>query len=236
MVARRCADDERRAGSARAISARSSGSRNRRAGRSHDEAFAAWRRLPRGLADQRPLVLVFEDLHWADDGLLDFVDHLADWATTVSRCSSSPPPDPSCSTRRPAWGGGKRTRSRSRSAPLSDEETAELVHRAARPRRAPRRRPGDAAASARAATRSTRRSSRACSTSALTATALPETVQGIIAARLDVLAPVEKELLQDAAVLGKVFWAGALGPNGDERAHSTRSSGRSSSGATAAPR
>src|SRR5207302_1052163 len=45
------------------------------------EAFAAWRRLLEAAAEQRPLVLVFEDLHWADDGLLDFVDHLADWAT-----------------------------------------------------------------------------------------------------------------------------------------------------------
>src|SRR5205814_3349608 len=41
--------------------------------------------------------------------------------------------------------------------------------------------------------------------------ALPETVQGIIAARLDSIAPEEKALLQDAAVLGKVFWLGALG-------------------------
>src|SRR3954452_24161984 len=40
--------------------------------------------------------------------------------------------------------------------------------------------------------------------------ALPETVQGIIAARLDALAPEEKALVQDAAVLGKVFWSGAL--------------------------
>src|SRR2546423_9955602 len=41
--------------------------------------------------------------------------------------------------------------------------------------------------------------------------ALPETVQGIIAARLDALAADEKALLQDAAVVGKVFWLGALG-------------------------
>src|SRR5438105_5012591 len=41
------------------------------------EAFAAWRRFFEALAEQRPLVLVFEDLHWADDGLLDFVDQMA---------------------------------------------------------------------------------------------------------------------------------------------------------------
>src|ERR1700758_110270 len=43
-----------------------------------EEAFAAWRRLLEAAAEQRTLVLVFEDLHWADDGLLDFVDPLAD--------------------------------------------------------------------------------------------------------------------------------------------------------------
>ena len=47
------------------------------------EAFAAWRRFFEALAERSPLVLVFEDLHWADDGLLDFVDHLVDWATGV---------------------------------------------------------------------------------------------------------------------------------------------------------
>src|SRR5262249_30348004 len=44
------------------------------------DAFAAWRRFLETLAEQRPTVLVFEDLHWADDGLLDFVDDLVGWA------------------------------------------------------------------------------------------------------------------------------------------------------------
>ena len=47
------------------------------------EAFAAWRRFFEALAERGPLVLVFEDLHWADDGLLDFVDYLVDWAVEV---------------------------------------------------------------------------------------------------------------------------------------------------------
>ena len=41
-----------------------------------DEAFAAWRRFLELLAEQRPLVCVFEDLHWADDAMLDFIDRL----------------------------------------------------------------------------------------------------------------------------------------------------------------
>ena len=43
-----------------------------------EEAFTAWRRFLESLAESRPAVLVFEDLHWADDALLDFVDSLAD--------------------------------------------------------------------------------------------------------------------------------------------------------------
>jgi class 3 adenylate cyclase len=47
-------------------------------------AFAAWRRFLEAMAEQRPLVVVFEDLHWADESLLDFVDELVDWVTDVS--------------------------------------------------------------------------------------------------------------------------------------------------------
>src|SRR6266498_1637409 len=52
-------------------------------GDKRDEAFAAWRRFFEGLAEERPLVLVFEDLHWADEGLPDFLDHLVEWASGV---------------------------------------------------------------------------------------------------------------------------------------------------------
>ena len=63
------------------------------AGVGRDETFAAWRRFFEALADDRPLVLVFEDLHWADEGLLDFIDHLADWAVAspiVLLCTARP--------------------------------------------------------------------------------------------------------------------------------------------------
>ena len=70
-----------------------------------EESFAAWRRLLEAAAEQRPLVLVFEDLHWADDGLLDFVDHLADWATTVPLLIVGTA-RPELLDRRPGWGGG----------------------------------------------------------------------------------------------------------------------------------
>ena len=47
---------------------------------SREELFEAWRRFLERLAARYPLVLVLEDIHWADDGLLDFIDHVADWA------------------------------------------------------------------------------------------------------------------------------------------------------------
>ena len=49
------------------------------------EAFAAWRRFFEALAEDGPTVLVFEDIHWADDALLDFIDLLAD-APARCRC------------------------------------------------------------------------------------------------------------------------------------------------------
>jgi class 3 adenylate cyclase len=91
------------------------------------ETFAAWRRFLEALAEQHPLVLVFEDLHWADDALLDFVDHLVDWASGVSLLVLATA-RPELLERRPGWGGGKPNATTLSLAPLSDEETAELVH------------------------------------------------------------------------------------------------------------
>jgi DNA-binding SARP family transcriptional activator len=173
------------------------------------ETFAAWRRFFEALGEQAPLVLVVEDLHWADDDLLDFVDHLVDWASGVPilvLCTARP----ELLERRPAWGGGKLNAATIALAPLSDEETARLLtaliqrpllpaetqsllaHAGGNPlyaeqyaRIVAERRDGDDLD-------------------------VPPSVHGIIAARLDALSPAEKDLLQSAAVLGKVFWVGAL--------------------------
>jgi predicted ATPase len=58
-------------------------------------------------------VLVFEDLHWADDGLLDFVDYLAGWAGEVPLLVVATA-RPELLARRPGWGAASRTRSRCR--------------------------------------------------------------------------------------------------------------------------
>ena len=138
---------------------------------------------------------------------------------------------PELLARRPGWGGGKASSTTLSLGPLSDEDTARLVAALARAagacppscRRRCSREP--------AATRSTPRSSSAWSAErGATARAelpLPETVQGIIAARLDGLAAQEKALLQDAAVVGKVFWLGAVAAiAGRERAEVERAAAR----------
>ena len=90
------------------------------------EAFAAWRRFFEGMAEHRPLVLVFEDLHWADDELLDFVDHLVEWASGVPIlvvCTARP----EILERRPGWGGGKLNATTLSLAPLSEADTRRLL-------------------------------------------------------------------------------------------------------------
>ena len=179
-----------------------------------DEAFAAWRRLIEAAAEQRPLILVFEDLHWADDGLLDFVDHLADWATTVPLLIVATA-RPELLDRRPGWGGGKRNAFTLSVGALSNEETAQLLQRlldrpvldAAAQQAVLQRAEGNPLYAEEYARMLVERDDGDLP--------LPETVQGLIAARIDGLAPAEKALLQDASVIGKVFWPGAL-TNSDE--------------------
>ena len=177
---------------------------------SQEEAFTAWRRFFEALAEQNPLVLVFEDIQWADDGLLDFIEHLVDWARDVPMlilCTARL----ELLERRPAWGGGKLNAAIIALAPLSDEETAKLI--AGLSERALLEADTQSALLERAggnplyAEQFVRMLAERGSAEELS---LPETVQGIIAARLDSLAPDEKALLQDAAVIGKVFWLGAL--------------------------
>ncbi|HEY8777270.1 MAG TPA: AAA family ATPase [Gaiellaceae bacterium] len=177
---------------------------------SQEEAFAAWRRFFEALAEQRPIVLVFEDIQWADDGLLDFIEHLVDWARDVPMlilCTARL----ELLERRSAWGGGKLNAAIIPLAPLSNEETAKLI--ASLSERALLEAETQSVLLERAggnplyAEQFVRMLAERGSAEELP---LPETVQGIIAARLDSLASDEKALLQDAAVIGKVFWLGVL--------------------------
>ncbi|MDP9283532.1 MAG: AAA family ATPase, partial [Actinomycetota bacterium] len=190
------------------------------------EAFAAWRLLFESLAEQRPLVLVFEDLHWADEGLLDFVDHLVDWAAGVPLlvvCSARP----ELLERRPAWGGGKLNAATIALSPLSHDDSARLVAALLDQPLLPAELQQALLARAEGNPLYAEQYVRMLTDRGFLvrhdvgwklATGdlpLPETLQGIIAARVDGLPAGEKQLLQDASVLGKIFWLGALDPGAD---------------------
>jgi class 3 adenylate cyclase len=180
-------------------------------GAGREETFAAWRRFFEAMTERRPLVMVFEDLHWADDALLDFVDELVDW-TRGEPLLVLVTARPELLTRRPGWGGGKPNAVTISLQPLSDDDTSRLLHsllgRSVLP----------------ASTQSAlleRAGGNPLYAEEFVAlfqergleedqATLPESIQGIIAARIDGLSAEEKALLQDAAVVGRVFWTGAL--------------------------
>jgi class 3 adenylate cyclase/tetratricopeptide (TPR) repeat protein len=181
-------------------------------GEGRDEAFAAWRRFFEALADRRPSVLVFEDLHWADDNLIDFVDYLVEWATD-SPLFVIATARPELLERRPEWGGGKPNAATVSLSPLSQEETARLLASLLEQAVMPAETQAALLARAGGNPLYAEEYARMVSERGVAPTEdapLPETVQGIVAARLDALSPEEKTLLQDAAVIGKVFWSGAL--------------------------
>src|SRR5439155_13001351 len=159
------------------------------------EAFAAWRRFLEALAERSPLILVFDDLHWADDSLLDFIDHLVDWATRVPMlvvCTARP----ELLSRRPGWGGGKPNAATISLSPLSDDDTARLVHALLERSVLPAdlqstliERAGGNPLYAEEFARMVDELGEDGS-----GLRLPESVQGIIAARLDAL-PIEEKLL-----------------------------------------
>jgi class 3 adenylate cyclase/tetratricopeptide (TPR) repeat protein len=199
-------------------------------GETQSESFVAWRRYVEGLAEQHPLVLVFEDLHWADDGLLDFVDHLAEWASGVPLLVLGTA-RPELHDRRPGWGGGKLNSTTLALSPLADDEAAQIIARvlerallSADTQQALLERAGGNPLYAEQFARLY------VERGSAEDLPLPETIQGIIAARLDGLSREEKRLLQDAAVLGKVFWssgAAALsGITGDALGQALHSLGR----------
>ena len=188
-----------------------------------EEIAWAVRRLFETLARRRPLVVVFDDVHWAEPTLLDLIESIADWANDAPILLV-------CIGRhdlldqRPQWGGGKLAATTIRLEPLTSDEAEELVgelvgnakldasvkHRIAEAADgnplfveellamliddgALVRQNGDWEAAADLATM-----------------AVPPTMQALLAARLDRLARPERTVMECGAVEGKVFHAGAV--------------------------
>jgi class 3 adenylate cyclase/tetratricopeptide (TPR) repeat protein len=181
-----------------------------------DELFAAWRAFFERMAATAPVVLVFEDFHYADSGLIDFVDHLLEWSrsfpiyiVTLAR--------PELIERRPDWGAGKRSFTSIFLEPLAPEMMKLLLRGLI---------PGlpdsaEAAIVARAdgiplyaveTVRMLVSEGRLVVDDGvyrpvgdLTNLAVPETLTALIASRLDALPMDERALVSDAAVLGQSF-------------------------------
>jgi hypothetical protein len=188
------------------------------------EAFSAWRLFIEALAANGRVVLAFEDLHWADDGLLDFLEHLHLWAgdipvTIVSTAR------PELGERRPGWS------SLLELEPLSSDETGELVEALLGTTRLRSERREELLARAAGnplyAEEFVRMLQERTDDEELP---LPETVQALIAGRLDTLHPEAKEVLRDAAVIGTGFWVGALAHVGGLHPEAGRAKARGSSG------
>jgi class 3 adenylate cyclase/tetratricopeptide (TPR) repeat protein len=179
-------------------------------GAERQELFTAWRRFLETLAAARATVLVVEDVHWADETLLDFLEYLVEWSEGVPvlvLCAARP----ELFERRRGWSAGQRNSHTINLAPLSEDETATLVSHLVSAAIGPEL---ERAVVARAGGNPLYAEEfvRLLADRGLDAdeTLLPDSVQALIAARLDTLTPERKSLLQDAAVVGKVFWAGAV--------------------------
>jgi class 3 adenylate cyclase/ATP/maltotriose-dependent transcriptional regulator MalT len=182
--------------------------------RSQQEIAWAAREWVERMAQDQPLVLAFEDIHWAEDALLDLIEHLAEWVRdapllilVLARAELLDV--------RPGWGGGRLRATAIELEPLGRDESEELVDALVS---------GEAIdAEARSAlldktegnplfVEETVRMLAECEGRPLSefASRIPDTLQALIAARIDRLPPEEKAVLQRASVIGRTFWGGAI--------------------------
>jgi class 3 adenylate cyclase/tetratricopeptide (TPR) repeat protein len=196
----------------------------------HEELFSAWRCLFERISELGTTALVFEDLQWADPGLLDFIESVLEWSrnhpiliVTLAR--------PELVDKRANWGVGQRNFASLHLEPLPDPAMAELVEGFVQGL------PSDGVA--RIVERAEGVPLYAVETVRMLAdrgvleprgTAyelagdlgtleIPDSLHALIAARLDGLSPEDRALLQDAAVLGKSFTIeGLAAVTGQERA------------------
>jgi class 3 adenylate cyclase len=186
-----------------------------------EELFGAWRLFFERLADADPVVMVFEDMHWADASLLDFVEYLLEWSRdhplyvlTLAR--------PELLERRPTWGAGSRTFSAIYLEPLSEQAMQELLAGLVPglPQELRARILARAEGVPLYAVETVRmlldrgllvqEGSVYRPVGPIETLEVPETLQALIAARLDGLLSEERRLLQDGAVFGKTFTRQAL--------------------------
>jgi class 3 adenylate cyclase/tetratricopeptide (TPR) repeat protein len=188
-----------------------------------EEIFWGVRKLLEAIAERKPLIVVIDDLHWAEPTMLDLVEHIADWSheapillLVVAR--------PEMLDARPHWGGGKMNATIILLEPLSAEDSGELVGNLINDEtlaRAVQGRIGETAEGNPLFVEELvamlvdegvlRRVNGGWQSDAdLSQVSVPPTVSALVAARLDRLEPSERDLIGRASVVGKVFQRSAV--------------------------
>ena len=180
-----------------------------------DELFAAWRRFFERVSDLSPVVLLFEDLQWADPSLLDFVEHLAIW-TRAHPILIVVLARPELLDHRSGWGSGLGSFTALHLERLTDEAMRELLSGRAPGlphtllRQILARAGGVPLYAVEVVGILSDDQTERATDSAASSVEVPDSLHGLIAARIDALPPQERRLLLAAAVLGHRFRPEAL--------------------------
>jgi class 3 adenylate cyclase len=179
--------------------------------RSREELAWAARAWAQKFAQTQPLVLVFEDIHWAEDPLLDLVEHLAAWvrdAPLLLLCLARP----ELLDSRPGWGGGRVRATAIELEPLTPADSEELADALLTEHSLDGDMRDAVLAKAEGNPLFVEETVRMLAQEDGRAPdVIPDTLQALIAARIDGLPDPQKTLLQRAAVMGRIFWPGAIG-------------------------
>jgi class 3 adenylate cyclase/tetratricopeptide (TPR) repeat protein len=187
-----------------------------------DEIQTAWRHFFSSLASQRPLVVEIEDLQFADQAMLDLLEFLGNRTAgpVLFVCTARP----ELSDTAPEWGGGQRRFSSIMLDPLTEDQASRLVALLLEIEEMPgsvrseilRRAEGSPFFIEEILRQLidegciVRSGDRWKAAEKISKVQIPDTVQAVLAARIDLLSTAEKRALQCAAVVGRVFWSGSV--------------------------
>ncbi|HZU59596.1 MAG TPA: AAA family ATPase [Solirubrobacteraceae bacterium] len=171
--------------------------------------FLAARRFAEALAQERPTVLIFEDIHWADSGTLDVIELLASRVRDVPLLLVALA-RPDLLLTRPSWGGGLPAYTSLSLGPLDAQDAAELARRLLTRHAAGPHRLGVVETAEGNPLFIEELAATAYERPLSAGQELPTTIRELVSARLDALPGSEREILLDAAIVGKTFWWGAL--------------------------
>jgi class 3 adenylate cyclase/tetratricopeptide (TPR) repeat protein len=177
--------------------------------RSQQEIAWAAREWAESLAAVQPLVLAFEDIHWAEEPLLGLIEHLATWvreAPLVLLCLARP----ELLEVYPGWGGGRVRATAIELGALAREDAEELVDTLLANAALSSDKRADVLDKTEGNPLFVEETVRMLAEELDGRVPIPDTVQALIAARIDGLPRAAKTVLQRAAVVGRVFWRGAL--------------------------